>query len=311
MRAARVLGIVPTALVTATIVFVLMRVLPGDPASLILGVDAPPQEAQVLRHTLGLDRPLWEQYAAWLGGLVRGRLGDSLHYRAPVAGLIAQRLPVTMSLAFAALALTTAVAVPLGVLAAARAWSAVDLGVLIAAQAGLAMPSFWVGILLLLVFSVALRWLPLQGYVPLTEGVGQWARHLALPAVALAAARAAQLMQFVRGAVLEELGREYVRVARGKGLGERAVLLRHALRNALIPTVTVAGLQFGYLLGGAIVIEQVFGLPGLGRLVLQGIYARDLPLVQAAVVVLAILVSVLNVVVDLLYRILDPRVEAA
>ncbi len=311
MRAARVLSVVPTALVTATIVFVLMRVLPGDPAALILGVDAPPQEARALRHMLGLDRPLWEQYAAWLGGLARGRLGDSLYYHAPVASLIAQRLPVTLSLAFAGLALTVAAAVPLGIVAAVRAWSAVDLGVLVATQAGLAVPSFWVGILLLLLFNVALHWLPLQGYAPLVEGPGQWARHLLLPAVALAAARAAQLTRFVRGAVLEELGREYIRTARGKGLGRGAVLLRHALRNALIPTVTVAGLQFGYLLGGAIVIEQVFGLPGLGRLVLQGIYARDLPLVQAAVAVLAILVAFLNMVVDLLYRVLDPRVEAA
>lgn len=309
MRAVRLLTIIPTALVTATFAFLLLRVLPGDPVAVILGMEAPPREAAALRHALGLDRPLWEQYGAWLLGLAQGRLGMSLAYHVPVASLLADRLPVTCSLAFVSLALTVAVAVPLGVLAAVRAWSPWDVGLLVVTQAGLAVPNFWVGILFLLVFSVVLGWLPLQGYVPLSQGVGPWARHLLLPASALAAARAAQLVRFVRSAVLEELGRDYVRAARGKGLGERVVLLRHALRNALIPTVTVAGLQFGYLMGGAIVIEEVFGLPGVGRLVLQGIYARDLPLVQGAVVVLAFLVSLVNLLVDLGYRVLDPRIE--
>lgn len=301
----------PTAFVTATIAFVLMRVLPGDPAALMLGMDAPAGDVAALRHDLGLDRPLWQQYAGWLGGLARGRLGDSIRYHAPVAQLIAERLPVTLSLAVAALALTVAIAVPLGIAAAVRAWSVLDLGVLAGTQAGLAVPNFWAGILLLLLFNVVLGWLPLQGYAPLSDGLGQWARHLILPALALAAARAAQLTRFVRGAVLEELGREYITVARGKGLARRAVLVRHALRNALIPVVTVAGLQFGYLLGGAIVVEQVFGLPGVGRLVLQGIYARDFPVVQAAVVVLAVLVSALNALIDLAYTLLDPRVAPA
>jgi peptide/nickel transport system permease protein len=309
MRAARVFAVVPTVVVTATIVFVLMRVIPGDPATLMLGLDAPVEELQQLRHALGEDRPLWAQYAAWLGDLARGRLGDSIRYHAPVSALIAERLPVTLSLTFAAMAVAIVIALPLGLLAAVRAWSMLDLGVLAATQAGLAVPNFWVGILLLLVFSVTLGWLPLQGYAPWSAGLGAWAGHLVLPAITLGAARAAQLMRFVRGAVLEELGHDYVRTARGKGLGERAVLLGHVLRNALIPVLTVAGLQFGYLLGGAIVVEQVFGLPGLGRLVLQGIYARDLPIVQGAVVVLAVLVSVLNMLVDLLYTLVDPRVS--
>jgi peptide/nickel transport system permease protein len=310
MRIVRVLGVVPTAIMAATLAFVLLRVLPGDPVTLLLGMEAPPQEASVLRHSLGLDRPLWEQYVAWLLDLLRGRLGTSLSYHVPVATLVAERLPVTCSLAAASLALTVVVALPLGVLTAARAWSPVDVGVLAVTQAGLAVPSFWVGILLLLLFSVVLGWLPLQGYAPLGQGPWEWARHLLLPSGALAAARAAQLTRFVRAAVLEELGRDYVRAARGKGLGERSILLRHALRNALIPTVTVAGLQFGYLLGGAIVVEQVFGLPGMGRLVVQGIYARDLPLVQAAVAVLAVLVCAVNALVDLCYRIMDPRLDA-
>ncbi|HET8998954.1 MAG TPA: ABC transporter permease [bacterium] len=311
MRAARALAIVPTVVVTATIVFVLIRIIPGDPAALMLGLEAPPAQLQALRHALGEDRPIWVQYAAWLSGLARGQLGESIRYHAPVATLIAERLPVTLSLALAAMVVTVAVALPLGLLAAVRAWSLLDLGVLAATQAGLAVPNFWVGILLLLLFSVTLGWLPLQGYAPLAAGVGAWAAHLLLPAVTLGVARAAQLMRFVRGAVLEELAHDYVRTARGKGLAERAVLLGHVLRNALIPVLTIAGLQFGYLLGGAIVVEQVFGLPGLGRLVLQGIYARDLPIVQGAVVVLALLVSALNTVVDLLYSVVDPRVGAA
>ena len=310
MRAARLLAIVPTVVVTATIVFVLLRVIPGDPAALMLGLDASPQELRLLRHQLGEDRPIWEQYAVWLGGLARGRLGDSIHYHAPIAQLVAERLPVTLSLAAAAMVVTVAVALPLGVLAAVRAWSPFDLGVLAVTQAGLAVPNFWVGILLLLVFSVAFKWFPLQGYAPLSGGVGAWASHLALPAVTLGAARAAQLMRFVRGSMIEELGRDYVRTARGKGLSERAVLVVHVLRNALIPVLTIAGLQFGFLLGGAIVVEQVFGLPGMGQLVLQGIFSRDLPVVQGAVVVLAVLVSALNIVVDLLYRVVDPRVRA-
>ena len=311
MRAARVLAIVPTVVVTATIVFVLMRVIPGDPAALMLGLEAPPDQLQALRHALGEDRPVWEQYVVWLGGLARGQLGESIRYHAPVAALIAERLPVTLSLALAAMLITVAVALPLGLLAAVRVWSVLDLGVLAATQVGLAVPNFWVGILCLLVFSVTLGWLPLQGYAPPGAGVGAWAAHLVLPAATLGAARAAQLMRFVRGAVLEELAHDYVRTARSKGLAGRAVLLGHVVRNALIPVLTVAGLQFGYLLGGAIVVEQVFGFPGLGRLVLQGIYARDLPVVQGAVVVLALLVSMLNLVVDLLYGLVDPRVTAA
>ena len=309
MRAARALAIIPTVVVTATIVFVLIRIIPGDPAALMLGLETPPAQLQALRHALGEDRPVWVQYAAWLGGLARGQLGESIRYHAPVAALIAERLPVTLSLALAAMVVTVAVALPLGLLAAVRAWSLFDLGVLAATQAGLAVPNFWIGILLLLFFSVTLGWLPLQGYAPLAAGAGAWAAHLVLPAVTLGAARAAQLMRFVRGAVLEELAHDYVRTARGKGLAERAVLLGHVLRNALIPVLTIAGLQFGYLLGGAIVVEQVFGLPGLGRLVLQGIYARDLPVVQGAVVVLALLVSALNTIVDLLYSVVDPRVS--
>ncbi|HXX36826.1 MAG TPA: ABC transporter permease [bacterium] len=309
MRAVRVLAIIPTVVVTATIAFVLLRVIPGDPAALMLGLDASPGELQQLRHELGEDHPIWEQYADWLGGLARGRFGDSIHYHAPVAQLIAERLPVTLWLAAAAMAVTVLIALPLGIFAAVRVWSPFDLGVLAATQVGLAVPNFWAGILLLLVFSVTFKWFPLQGYAPLSAGVGAWVSHLALPAVALGAARAAQLMRFVRGSVVEELSREYVRTARGKGLGERTVLLVHVLRNALIPVLTIAGLQFGFLFGGAIVIEQVFGLPGMGQLVLEGIFARDLPVVQGAVVVLAVLVSALNIVVDLLYGLIDPRVS--
>jgi peptide/nickel transport system permease protein len=310
MRALRALAVVPTVVVTATIAFVLLRVIPGDPAALMLGLEAPPEELRQLRHQLGEDRPIWEQYAAWVGGLATGRLGESIRFRAPVAALIAERLPVTLSLAAAAMAVTVAVALPLGLLAAVRARSPLDLGLAAVTQAGLAVPNFWVGILLLLGFSVTLRWLPLQGYAPIRGGAGAWVGHLVLPAVTLGVARAAQLMRFVRGSVLEELGRDYVRTARGKGLAERSVLLRHVLRNALIPVLTIAGLQFGFLLGGAIVVEQVFGLPGMGRLVLQGIFARDLPVVQGAVVVLAVLVCVLNTLVDLLYGAVDPRVGA-
>ncbi len=304
----RLLAVAPTVLVVATVTFVALQVIPGDIAQIMLGTDARPEDVARLRQEFGLDRPLVVRYLEWLGHLVRGNLGTSVSYREPVARLIAQRLPVTISVAFAAMAIATVMALPLGVVAARRAWSPVDLTVLAGSQLGLAVPTFWMGILLLLGFAAALPIFPLQGYVALASSPIEWGRHLVLPALALGAERAAALVRLVRASVLDELNRDYVRTARGKGLAGAFVLRRHVLRNALIPVLTVASLQLGYLLGGTIVIEQVFGLPGLGRLLLQGIYSRDLVVVQGAVVTIAVMFALLNLTVDLLYARVDPRI---
>jgi peptide/nickel transport system permease protein len=304
----RLLTVAPTVLVVATVTFVALQIIPGDVAEIMLGVDAPPDEVRRLREQLGLDRPVAVRYVEWLANLARGDLGVSVAYREPVQRLIIQRLPVTLSVALAAMCVALALALPLGVVAARRAWSAVDLGVLAGSQAGLAVPTFWMGILLLLGFSAWIPVFPLQGYVAFFGNPLEWARHLVLPALALGTERAAALVRLVRASVLDELQREYVRTARGKGVAERFVLRRHVLRNSVIPVLTVAGLQLGYLMSGTIVIEQVFGLPGLGRLLLQGVYARDLVVVQGAVITIAVMFALLNLSVDLLYAAIDPRI---
>ncbi len=304
----RLLAVAPTVLVVATVTFVALQVIPGDIAQIMLGTDARPEDVARLRQEFGLDRPLAVRYVEWLGNLIRGNLGTSISYHEPVARLIAQRLPVTFSVAFVSMLMATVMALPLGVVAARRAWSPVDLTVLAGSQVGLAVPTFWMGILLLLGFAAALPIFPLQGYVALAGSPIEWGRHLVLPALALGAERAAALVRLVRASVLDELSRDYVRTARSKGLAGAFVLRRHVLRNALIPVLTVASLQLGYLLGGTIVIEQVFGLPGLGRLLLQGIYSRDLVVVQGAVVTIAVMFALLNLAVDLLYARVDPRI---
>lgn len=304
----RLLAVVPTVLVVATITFLALQVIPGDIAVVMLGTDAPAEDLARLRQEFGLDRPLALRYLGWLGNLARGDLGTSVAYREPAARLIAARLPVTVSLAFAAMLVAVSVALPLGIVAAKRPWSPTDLAVLAGSQLGLAVPTFWLGILLLIWLAAATPIFPLQGYVGLSRDPLQWARHLVLPAVALGVERAAALARLVRASFLDELGRDYVRTVRGKGFTDAFVVRRHVLRNAMIPVLTVAGMQLGYLLGGTIVVEQVFGLPGLGRLLLHGIYARDLVIVQASVITIAVMFALLNLAVDLLYATVDPRI---
>ncbi|MDH7486693.1 MAG: ABC transporter permease [Anaerolineae bacterium] len=298
-----------TLFLISLVTFVVVQVVPGDPAQLILGTEAPPEALAELRAQLGLDRPLPLQYLSWLSGVLRGNLGVSLRHGRPVAALIAGRLPVTLSLAFLSLILAVFLALPLGILAAVRQRSALDYGVLVFAQAGLALPSFWIGILLILLFALSWRWLPSGGYVPWGQSLLGALRTLAMPVLALGLPMAGVLARLVRASMLEELTRDHIRTARAKGLSEAQVILRHALKNALIPTVTVLGLQLGFLLGGSIVVEQVFALPGLGRLVLFAINNRDLPLIQGLVLFIAALVVVINFLVDLAYAWLDPRIS--
>jgi len=292
-----------TALVTlgvVTLVFVALR-LSGDPAATMLPGDASVDELRHLRRTLGLDQPLHVQYVAFLGSAVRGDFGESFRHQQPAFGLVLERLPATLELAFAALLLAVVVALPLGIVAALYRGRAADVLAMGFAVVGQATPYFWMGIMLILVVSVELGWLP-------TSGRGGWP-HLILPAVTLGTHFAASLARLTRTSMLEVLGQNFVTTARAKGLGEPRVVLAHALKNAAVPVVTLIGLQFGMLLGGAVVTETIFAWPGVGRLAVQSIFVRDYPVVQAGVLVLALVFVAINLAVDLLYGTLDPRIR--
>ncbi len=290
-----------TVFLISTLAFLLLRVLPGDPALVIAGVDADPQDITAIRERLGTDRPVPLQYLHWIASVFRLDFGTSFVSGRPVTELVLERLPLTMTLAVTGIVMSLVIAVPLGVLAAVRRWSAWDYFGMILSQAGMAIPEFWLGILLLLLLSVRFRVFPLFG--------ADTPVHLLLPAFALGFARAAVLLRLVRSSMLEELSREYVLTARAKGLSESRVRYVHALRNALLPVITITGIQFGYLLGGAVVVEQVFSLPGLGRLFLTAIYRRDFPLIQGGVVFAAIIFSMINLAADILYGIANPRIR--
>ncbi|MFP4067241.1 MAG: ABC transporter permease [Spirochaetaceae bacterium] len=290
-----------TVLLISTLVFFLLRVLPGDPAEVVAGFEASDEELEEIRHRLGADERLSVQYLRWISGVARLDFGTSYFSGEPVAALIAERLPVTLLLATLGFLFAVAVAVPLGVVSAVRHDTLIDYLGIAYSQLGMAIPGFWLGILLLLVFSVKLGLLPLFG--------AAGPAHFVLPALALGVSRSAVLVRIVRNSTLQELEREYVLTAASKGLAERTIRYRHLLRNALLPVITVAGIQLGYMLGGTVIIEQVFSLPGLGRLFLSGIYDRDFPVIQASVVFLAVVFSVVNFVADVLYSIVNPRIR--
>jgi peptide/nickel transport system permease protein len=301
-----------TLWLASSLVFVVLLAIPGDPASIILGFGADPERVAALQARLGLDKPPLERYVRWYAGALRGDLGESIRYSSPVRSEIARGLSVTLPLVVASLLLATFISVPLGTLAARRAGSWLDVGLSTGALLGIALPSFWVGLMFIYLFIVRLD-LPLPTGFPI-EGWRDPQRALlalVLPILTVTLSRSALLVRMVRGSVLEVLSQDYVRTARSKGLSERTVLYKHALRNAALPVVTVLGLEFSQLLIAAVIVETVFGLPGLGSLSLTAISARDFPLVQGIVVVLAAFIVLANLVVDLLYAYLDPRVSYA
>jgi peptide/nickel transport system permease protein len=310
--ATRLLALVPVLLGILTVVFVLIRLIPGDAVQLFLGtqVELTPEQMAELRRFFGVDKPLHVQYVDYLSRIVRGDLGVSLRTSRLVLDDILQRLPLSFQLATLALLVAVVIAVPLGIASAVTRNSAFDVFTRIGGLLGLSMPSFWLGAMLILVFSRYLH-ISLGQYVPITQNPLGTLQSLYLPALALGAAIAAILMRYVRSSLLEVLGQEYIRTARGKGLRSSAVMLRHALPNAMIPVITVLGFQMGYLLGGTVVIEEIFALPGMGRLVLQAIFQRDYPVVQGVVLVIALLFVLTNLVVDLLYAWIDPRIRYA
>ena len=307
--ARRVCVLLVTLLVASLVIFVILEILPGDAAVMILGIEAQEDTLAALRAQMGLDRPAPARYLAWIGGLASGTTGISHTYDVPVSRLIGERLAVTVPLALIALFLSTLIAVPLGMFAATRRGRPSDYGVMGFSQLGMAIPNFWFAILSILIFAVALGWFPASGFPGWDAGLGVALWALLLPAVSLALPEAAILARVTRTAVLDTLGADYVRTARAKGLAPRRILWSHVLRNALIPITTITGVQFGYLLGGTVIIEQIFALPGLGRLVLTGIQQREYAVVQSGVLVIAAMFVLVNLAVDLLYSRIDPRVK--
>jgi peptide/nickel transport system permease protein len=306
----RVAAAVPTLLLVAISVFVLMRVVPGDPAMLILGDAATEESLAALRESLGLDRSIPAQFLAWAGDVLRGDLGRAITNDEKVLPLILDRFAVTATIVLLAVALAVAVAVPLGMFAAWRQDRLADLAVVAVATLMLSIPSFWLGLLLLLAFGVWLQWLPVVGYVPFAEDAGRALTFIILPVATLLLVEAGSLTRMARSSTLEVLRLDYISHARAKGLAERVVALRHALPNAFAPTLTLVGIVLGNLLGGIAVIETVFTLPGLGKLLVDAIFARDYPVVQGVMLFVALVYVLVNLAVDLLYPVFDPRVAA-
>ncbi|MCL2491697.1 MAG: ABC transporter permease [Coriobacteriia bacterium] len=306
----RVLQLIPILIGVSMLVFLIMQLTPGDPAKLILGPRASQETLEAYRRELGLHLPIWQQYLNWIGNVLRGNLGNSLHFKKPVTDLIMERLAATLILSIASMILATVFGVVTGVISATKQYSLADRTMMTLALIGFCLPVFWFGLLLQFVFSIRLGWFPASGIN--SPGVTGWqdmAWHLVLPSIALAVGAMATIARMTRSSMLEVIRQDYIRTARAKGVSWREISYNHALRNALIPVVTVVGSQFGYLLSGQILLEVVFNWPGLGQLMVNGIMYRDFPLVQGTVLVVAAMYVVVNLIVDLLYGFLDPRIK--
>ena len=306
--ARRIVATLPVMAVVAVIVFLLIHLSPGDPAALIAGDLASTDDIARLRTALGLDRPLWQQFLIWAGKLARGDLGTSIFTQVPVTQLLAQRLEPTLSIALVTMTLSVVLAIPLGTLAAYRAGSWIDRLVMLFAVLAFSVPVFLIGYLLIYTFAIVLQWLPVQGYVRLSEGIGPWLRNLLLPCVNLALVYMALLTRMTRATVLEVLQEDYIRTARAKGLGVLAVL-GHALRNAAIPIATTVGVGVALLIGGVVVTETVFAIPGIGRLVIDSVQRHDYPVIQSVLLLSAGVYVLINLLIDLSYRLFDPRIR--
>jgi peptide/nickel transport system permease protein len=294
----------------ATLVFFMLRAVPGDPLRAMLFDVGDPQAAEELRKKLGLDQPVYVQYALWMGHLLQGDLGNSIYgSRIAVSRILKEAIPRTLSLAGLAFLIALLLAVPAGILSAVKKHSLWDHTFSLLAFLGLSMPDFWLAILLILVFAVNLHWLPAIGYVPLSKGFWPWFSHLILPAIAVGTAFSAVLARMIRSAMLEVLKFDYIQVARAKGLPERQVIFKHALRNALVPVVTVMGIAFALLMSGAVIVENVFAIKGLGRVLIQGILNRDYPVVQGAILVVSAIFVFTNLIVDVLYTVINPKIR--
>jgi len=306
--ARRLLLTIPALIAMSVLVFFIIRLVPGDPVLVILGTRATPETVATVRHDLRLDEPIWTQYAGWAGQVFQGDLGVDYRTHEPIRKMLLTRLPVTLEMAMLAMVMSALMAIPLGVMAATRRGVA-DHGATALGLVGISIPDFWLGVMLILLMALVLGWLPSSGYVPLRESVWGNISHMLLPAFTLSLNLAAVLTRTTRAAVLDVLNRPYIRTARAKGLRERAVVVGHVLKNASVPVLTVMGLQLGYVLGGAVIIEQIFALPGVGQLTLNAVLARNYPVIQGAVLLVTFLFMLVNILTDSLYAVLDPRVR--
>jgi peptide/nickel transport system permease protein len=293
----------------ATLVFFMLQITPGDPVVQMLGEEYTPEAAAELEQKLGYDQPIYLQYFKWFSNVLQGDLGRSVSSGETVTDAIKTAFPKTLSITAISFFIAVAIAVPAGIIAALWRNSVIDYVVSLLAFIGVSMPGFWFGIVLIIVFAVHLHWLPAIGYTPISEGVWEWFKHLLLPGIAVGMGYSAILMRFIRAGLLEVLGSDYVRTARSKGLRESSVIIRHALRNSLIPVVTVAGIQLALLLNGTVIIEIVFSIRGMGRLLVRGIFDKDYPVVQATILIVALIFVLANLIVDILYTFLDPRIR--
>ncbi len=302
---------IPVLFFVSLIIFALINLIPGDAARLFLGEEAPPEAVAALRHELGLDQPVYVQYLRWIGGMLHGNFGYSFKDHRPVLTTILEKVPVTGELTAAALIVAWAIAIPAGAVAAWRQRTAADYGASAAALVGLSIPNFWLGIMLIYLFAVHLHWLPASGWTPLSLDAARNLRALIMPACVLGLVLAAVVMRQLRSSMVEVLSADFVRTAKAKGLGGRVVVIRHALRNAVIPVITVMGIQMGTLLGGAVITETIFAVPGLGQLAVNSIYGRDYPMLEGVVLFSALAILLINLVVDIVYSLIDPRIKLA
>ena len=307
--ARRLAVLVPTLLVVSVLIFSLQQLLPGDPAIALAGEEHDPAVVAAIRARYHLDRPLVVQYGIWLGKVLRGDFGESLRNRIPVAELVASKLPVTVELALCSMLIALLIGLPAGIVSAARKGTPIDVAANMVALSGLSVPHFWLGIMLILLFAVRLGWLPASGYVPPWENLPRNLLAILLPSFVLGTGVAGVMMRHTRSAMLQTLNADYVRTARAKGVSERLVVLKHALRNALIPVITLGAIEFGRLLSGAVLTEQIFAIPGFGKLLVDGVLNRDYAVVQAVVLVSASLYLVLNLLADILYFVVNPRLR--
>jgi peptide/nickel transport system permease protein len=304
----RLLLTVPVLLAMSVFVFAIIHLAPGDPVQAALGLSYSPHSAAVLRHQMGLDQPIVKQYFTWVGNLLHGNMGQDLISHQPLTDLLSQRLPVTLELTMLSMGLAILLAIPLGVAAARNPGGLMDRATAGITLLGISVPDFVLGTLLILIFAATLNWLPPQDYVPFSQSPADNLRHLVLPVIALALAEVAYISQTTRASMLETLQQDYITFLRAKGIREGVVAYRHALRNAAVPVVTVVGVQFGALLGGAIVVENVFSLPGVGKMIVDAVSTRNYPIVQGGVLVIALIFILVNLVTDLLYTVLNPRI---
>jgi|HigsolmetaGSP11D_1036233.scaffolds.fasta_scaffold01421_8 peptide/nickel transport system permease protein len=305
----RILSLIPVLFVVTIVIFMIMHLTPGDPASSILGLEASQEEIDALNEQLGLNRPILEQYISWVGGLLRGDLGDSIFMRQPVGQAIAEHIGPTLSLAILAQLIAVILAIPFGMLAAYKRGKLTDYSLMALSLVGMAVPSFLLGMLLMLLIGVELRWLPIAGYKPLSSGLWEHLKFLILPGLSLGTIQAALITRMTRAAMLETMSHNYIKTARSKGLNEFRVMLGHVFRNSLMPVLTVLGQSFGTLVTGAVVVESIFNIPGLGQLIINSIERRDYAVIQGVVLIITIIYVGINLVVDLLYGAVDPRVR--